>query len=101
MCLPRSSPRNDALIRVDDSGDYDLRNSPESLREGELERMERLKSAPDAPRLNGCADRAQKLQLLFEQWMEEDLQLSDDEADRLRLALEQNAGLAFGTPRID
>ena len=33
------------------------------------------------------ASRALRLQQLFEQWAEEDAQLSDEEADRLRLAL--------------
>ena len=33
------------------------------------------------------ASRAKRLQQLFEQWAEEDAQLSDEEADRLRLAL--------------
>ena len=33
------------------------------------------------------ASRALRLQQLFEQWTEEDAQLSDEEADRLRLTL--------------
>jgi len=49
-------------------------------------------------------ERAEKLRLmrqLFAEWTEEDSKLSDEEAGRLRVALEQSRGLAFRTPKLD
>ena len=43
----------------------------------------------------------QRMKTLFAQWDEEDRSLTDEEADRLQLALQQNRGLSFRTPQLD
>lgn len=67
-----------------------------SLAEGQAVRVEPLASEAtlEADRM----ERVRKLQSLFAQWTKEDAQLSDEKADCLRLALEQNQGLEFGVP---
>ena len=69
-----------------------------SLNEGQTVRVEPVASPTmlDADRM----ERVRKLQSLFEQWTEEDAQLSIEEADRLRLALDQSQGLQFGVPEL-
>jgi hypothetical protein len=47
------------------------------------------------------ADRVRRLQQLFDQWTEEDGKLSDEEAGRLRTALDESRGLRFGTSTLD
>lgn len=46
-------------------------------------------------------DRVRQLQHLFSEWTEEDGKLSDEEADRLRAALEVSRGLGFRSPGVD
>ena len=69
-----------------------------SLIEGQAVRVEplALETSLDADRM----ERVRKLQNLFEQWTKEDAQLSDEEADCLRLALDQNQGLEFHVPDL-
>jgi hypothetical protein len=47
------------------------------------------------------SDRVRQLKQLFHQWTEEDSNLSEEEADRLRVALEENGGLRFRSPDLD
>jgi hypothetical protein len=68
-----------------------------NLDEGQAVRVE-----PLAPTLDGeRAERVRQLQQLFAQWTDEDSRLSDEEADRLRMALDQSHGLSFRSPIID
>ncbi len=68
------------------------------LIEGQSVRVEPVASQAmlDADRM----ERVRLLQSLFQQWTEEDAQLSNEEADRLRLALEQSQGLQFRVPEL-
>ena len=73
-----------------------------SLVEGQAVRVEPLQ-APSAEigKLDAeLSDRVQRLQQMFEEWTQEDGQLSDDEADRLHVALEANRGLEFRSPDL-
>jgi hypothetical protein len=76
-------------------------DGPVSLREGQVVRVEpigeKIGTQPDIER----TDRVRQLQQLFAEWTEEDGKLSDDEADRLRTALEQSRGLSFRSPKLD
>ena len=45
-------------------------------------------------------ERVRQLQSLFQQWTEEDALLSNEEADRLRLALNNSQGLQFRVPEF-
>jgi hypothetical protein len=47
------------------------------------------------------AERVCQLQRLFAEWTAEDGRLTDEEADRLRTALDQNHGLEFRSPALD
>lgn len=47
------------------------------------------------------AAKIEEMKRLFAQWDEEDGQLSDEEADRLHIAIQQNRGLSFRTPKLD
>ena len=69
-----------------------------SLVEGQAVRVEPLVS--EATLESDRMERVRKLQSLFEQWTQEDAQLSDEEADCLRLALDQNQGLEFQVPDL-
>jgi hypothetical protein len=69
-----------------------------NLDEGQAVRVEPLSNAPlDAQR----AERIRQLQQLFSAWTVEDGRLTDEEADRLRAALEQHRGLGFRSPALD
>ena len=69
-----------------------------SLSEGQAVRVEPLATPAtlDADRMN----RLQKMRQLFEQWTEEDRQLTPEEADRLHSALDQSHGLEFRVPEV-
>ena len=71
-------------------------NAP--LTEGQAVRVEPVASQAmlDADRM----ERVRQLQSLFQQWTEEDSQLSDEEAERLRLALNDSQGLQFRVPEL-
>ena len=71
-------------------------NAP--LTEGQAVRVEPVASQAmlDADRM----ERVRQLQSLFQQWTEEDAQLSNEEADRLRLALNSSQGLQFRVPEL-
>jgi hypothetical protein len=72
-----------------------------SLTDGQPVRVEPLSpGTPDQIEAER-ADRLRRLQQLFAEWTEEDSQLSDEEADRLHTALEQNRGLGFRPPTLD
>ena len=68
------------------------------LAEGQAVRVEPVASQAmlDADRM----ERVRQLQSLFQQWTEEDAQLSNEEADRLRLALNDSQGLQFRVPEL-
>jgi len=68
-----------------------------SLAEGQAVRVEPV-SEPEIFVDNEHLDRTRQLQVLFEQWTEEDFQLLPEEADRLRVALEESPGLTFRPP---
>jgi hypothetical protein len=68
------------------------------LAEGQAVRVEPL-GAPLTE--SERAERVRRLKQLFHQWREEDSQLSDEEGDRLRIALEQNRGLSFRPVDLD
>jgi hypothetical protein len=76
-------------------------DGPVTLREGQVVRVEpigeKMGTPPDIER----TDRVQQLQQLFAKWTEEDGELSDEEADGLRTALEQSRGLSFRSPKLD
>ena len=71
-------------------------NAP--LAEGQAVRVEPVASPAmlDADRM----ERVRQLQSLFQQWTEEDALLSNEEADRLRLALNNSQGLQFRVPEF-
>ena len=50
--------------------------------------------------LADTTERMLQLQQLFDQWTQEDGQLSPEDADRLHIALEQSQGLKFRTPEL-
>lgn len=68
-----------------------------TLSEGQAVRIAPLVEEIAAP----IADQLQRMKTLFAQWDEEDSSLTDEEADRLQLALQQNRGLSFRTPQLD
>jgi hypothetical protein len=47
------------------------------------------------------AELVRRVQDLFTQWTEEDSRLYDEEAGRLRAALEKSHGLQLGSPTLD
>ena len=71
-------------------------NAP--LAEGQSVRVEPVATQAmlDADRM----ERVRQLQGLFQQWTEEDALLSNEEADRLRLALNHSQGLQFRVPEF-
>lgn len=68
------------------------------LSEGQAVRVEPLGSTPAIT--DERATQLRRMETLFNRWDEEDGRLSDDEADRLGLGLQQNGGLTFRTPRL-
>jgi hypothetical protein len=68
-----------------------------SLAEGQAVRVEPLTNADLSV---DRANRVRQLRQLFDQWTEEDGQLSDEEADRLHAALRQNQRLSFRPANI-
>ena len=73
-----------------------------SLIEGQSVRVEPLQVPSGATgKLDAeLSSRVQRLQQMFEEWTQEDSQLTDEEADRLHVALEANRGLEFGSPDL-
>ena len=69
-----------------------------TLDEGQAVRVEPL---TDSPLAALQAQRVHQLQELFAEWTEEDGRLTDEDADRLRTALQQNRGLGFRSPALD
>ena len=72
-----------------------------TLSEGQAVRIEPLGLDATTPITDERATQLRRMKTLFTQWDEEDSQLSDEEADRLHLALQQNRGLTFRTPPLD
>jgi len=68
--------------------------------EGQAVRIEPLEEADGAGISRERAERVRGLEKLFAKWTEEDAQLSDEEADRLQKALENNRGLTFRSPNL-
>jgi hypothetical protein len=73
-----------------------------SLVEGQTVRVEPLSEPAEAERRLDAelAARVLRVQQLFEEWNQEDSQLSSEEADRLHVALEANRGLEFRPPDL-
>jgi hypothetical protein len=76
-------------------------DSPLQLKEGQAVRVEPVEDEMKRQADSDRADRVRGLQQLFAEWTEEDAKLSDEEADRLRTALEQNRGFRFQSPTLD
>jgi tRNA(fMet)-specific endonuclease VapC len=76
-------------------------DTPLQLKEGQAVRVEPVEDEMERQADTDRADRVRGLQQLFAEWTEEDARLSDEEADRLRTALEQNRGLRFQSPPLD
>ena len=72
-----------------------------TLSEGQAVRIEPLSQEATTPITDERATQLLRMNTLFSQWDEEDGQLSDEDADRLQLALQQNRGLTFRTPQLD
>jgi hypothetical protein len=70
------------------------------LREGQAVRIEPLGDGTPRPDKQS-ADRLHELQRLFAEWTQEDGKLSEQDADCLHTALEQNAGLDLHEPTLD
>jgi hypothetical protein len=76
-----------------------LLDTEASLPEGQAVRVEAL---PEQPAISEeTADRLQRMRTLFAQWREEDGHLTDDQAERLETALQQNRGLTLRLPKLD
>jgi hypothetical protein len=73
-------------------------DAPIRLPEGQAVRVEPLNVVLTE---SDRSDRVRQLKQLFHQWTEEDSNLSEEEADRLRVALEENRGLRFRSPDLD
>jgi hypothetical protein len=71
------------------------------LTDGQAVRVEPLGSGAERHLDTARADRVRQLQELFAEWTEEDGKLSDEEADRLHVALGQSRGLSFRSPNLD
>ena len=70
--------------------------------EGQAVRVERLTPRDDVSAADGeRAELLARMKQAFDTWTEEDSKLSDEEADRLHIALEQNRGLSFRTPTLN
>jgi hypothetical protein len=71
------------------------------LNEGQAVRVEPVNEGMETESAQQRVERIARLQQLFDAWTEEDSQLSDEEAGRLQIALEQNRGLSFRSPQLD
>jgi hypothetical protein len=76
-------------------------DGPVNLREGQVVRVEPIGEKMGTQGGIDRTDRLQQLQQLFAEWTQEDAKLADEEADRLRTALEQSRGLSFRSPNCD
>lgn len=72
-----------------------------SLQDGQAVRVEPLCKEPGVQVDAERAEQVRRLQQLFAEWTDEDSKLSEEEADRLHIALEQNRGLHFASPLLD
>ena len=72
-----------------------------SLQDGQAVRVEPLGQETGNQLEMAHADRVRQLQQLLGEWTEEDGKLSDEDADRLHAALENNRGLGFRSPTLD
>jgi hypothetical protein len=71
------------------------------LADGQAVRVEPLGTEAQSHIPAERAARVQQLQQLFASWTEEDAQLPEEEADRLRAALDQSRGLHFRSAKLD
>lgn len=71
------------------------------LAEGQPVRVEPLEQGADAGPTKGPADRVGELQRLFDEWTDEDGRLPDEEADRLRAALDKEPRLSLRPANLD
>ena len=72
-----------------------------SLEEGQAVRVEPIEPGTQSPLDSERAARVRRLQQRFAEWTEEDGRLTDEEADRLRAALDQHRGVRFRSPPLD
>ena len=72
-----------------------------ALRDGQAVRIEPLGQKTESEPDMTLAERVRQLQQILAEWNAEDGKLSDDVADRLRVALQQNRGLSFRSPTLD
>jgi hypothetical protein len=71
------------------------------LAEGQAVRVEPIGQTPATALEGDDTGRLRRLQELFAEWTEEDSKLSENDADLLRSALEQNHGLNFRSPHLE
>ena len=73
-----------------------------SLIEGQAVRVEPLQvPSAEAGRMDAeLSARVQKMRTIFEQWTQEDSQVSPEVAEEFHRALETNRGLEFQTPNL-
>lgn len=72
-----------------------------SLQDGQAVRVEPLAPSTETPVDAERTARVSRLKQLFTEWTDEDATLSNEEADRLQNALEENCGLQFRSPKLD
>jgi hypothetical protein len=71
------------------------------LQDGQAVRVEPLASGADTRVDAARAESVRKLQELFTAWTDEDAQLTNEKADRLRNALERDCGLRLRSAILD
>jgi hypothetical protein len=72
-----------------------------SLNDGQAVRVELVSPGTEARVDAERGERVRKLRQLFAEWTEEDSKLTDEEADRLRAALDRNRGLRLRSTKLD
>ncbi len=69
--------------------------------EGQAVRIEPLPRETTLPTAEACEEKLNRMESHFAQSDEEDSKITDEEADRLRVALQQNPRLSFRIPKLD
>jgi hypothetical protein len=97
--MPTESPATEYLGHVKNG--VIILDTHVSLTEGQAVRVEPLKQEQSTPISDERVEQLNRMKTLFAQWDEEDSKLTDEEADRLQNALQQNRGLSFRVPQLD
>ena len=71
------------------------------LADGQTVRVEPVGSGAEDESDADRAERVRRLQQLLADWTEEDGELTDEEADRLRVALDRDRGVTFRSMNLD